>query len=122
MQYGSVNIDGNQLYATGNTSPIDVNNIEYMYVKQLDKASKAQKAALIGAVISAIVFVIIPLLGLVVFPLVAVPIYLRSCDYELRVFVTNNTGFGAKEVSLHSSNHRDEYDKVIEHVKALKQS
>ncbi|EHZ2552389.1 hypothetical protein [Vibrio mimicus] len=122
MQYGSVNIEGNQLYTSRNASPIDIKNIEYMYVKQHNSISKAQRAALIGAAVSALFFIFAPLLGLVVFPLIFLPIYFRAFDFDLRVFVTNNSGFGAKEVSLHRSNYRDEYDKVIAKVKALKQT
>ncbi|ENM5732316.1 hypothetical protein AB7D55_004164 [Vibrio mimicus] len=122
MQYGSVNIEGNQLYTSRNASPIDIKNIEYMYVKQHNSISKAETAALIGAAVSALFFIFAPLLGLVVFPLIFLPIYFRAFDFDLRVFVTNNSGFGAKEVSLHRSNYRDEYDKVIAKVKALKQT
>ncbi|EGR1894362.1 hypothetical protein D3O61_22755 [Vibrio vulnificus] len=93
-----------------------------MYVKQHNSISKAQRAALIGAAVSALFFIFAPLLGLVVFPLIFLPIYFRAFDFDLRVFVTNNSGFGAKEVSLHRSNYRDEYDKVIAKVKALKQT
>ncbi|WP_194435707.1 hypothetical protein [Vibrio fluminensis] len=122
MQYGSINIDGNQLYTSGSRRLIDINNIEYMYVKHHDNRSKAQRAALISLAFSAIFLILNPLLGLAVFALIFLPFYFRTSDYDLRVFVTNSSGFRAKEVGLHSSNHRDEYDKVIEQVKALKQT
>ncbi|MGF1713098.1 hypothetical protein L4C37_21375 [Vibrio kagoshimensis] len=119
--YGNVKLEGNQVYSVSKPLPIHVDKIEYMYVKKHDSTEKFIKAAAIGSVVSALLFVLHPLLILVVFPIVFAVSFLQTKKYELRVFVTHPSGFGSKESILHSSSFRDEYDTLIEQVKAINQ-
>lgn len=122
MEYGSVKLEGNQVYSVGNPLPVSVKNIEYMYVKFNDSPAKIKRSALLAALVSAASFILFPLLVFIVFPIVYSLIFYRIKTYELRVFINNGSGFGSKESCLHSSSYRDEYDSLIEQVKALKEA
>ncbi|MGF1720765.1 hypothetical protein L4D20_12070 [Vibrio kyushuensis] len=122
MKQGSIHFEGNQLYSVRGVDPIDLKHIEYMYVKYYDKQAKIKRSGLISGIASAVLFMLHPIVGLVIFPVIFTPLYLKSPSYELRVFISNNSGFGSKEISFHRSNFRDEYDEIIEKVKARKQS
>ncbi|MGF1753450.1 hypothetical protein L4C33_07625 [Vibrio makurazakiensis] len=122
MKYGSVRLEGNQVYSVGNPLPISVNNIEYMYVKINDSPAKIKRSALLAALVSAASFILFPIIALIIFPIVYSLCFYRIKTYELRVFINNGSGFGSKESCLHSSGYRDEYDSLIEQVKALKEA
>jgi|GEM_PF-2000922 len=120
MKYGSIQIDGNQLYCVGSPYPVPIANIEYMYVKEHDNHSKAKRAGLIAALISSVFFLLEPFFGLALFAVVFAIFYTRTTKYELRVFETAKFGGPAKESCLHKSNFRDEYDTIVRTIKDLK--
>lgn len=120
--YGSVHFEGNQLYSVSKPYPIDMKYIEYMYVKSYDMKAKIKRALVISTAVSALPFMIHPLISIIVFSATFIPLYLKTSRYELRVLANNSSGYGAKEMCLHRSDYRDEYDLVIEKMKALKQA
>ena len=122
MKYGSVKLEGNQIYSVGKPLPIHVDDIEYMYVKQNDNSSKIKRASVVAGFISALIFILHPFLILLAFPIAFSVSFYRIKSYELRVFVSNRSGFGSKESCLHSSGFRDEYDHLVAQVKALKEA
>jgi len=122
MKYGSVKLEGNQIYSVGKPLPIHVGDIEYMYVKQNDNSSKIKRASVVAGFISALICILHPFLILLAFPIAFSVSFYRIKSYELRVFVSNRSGFGSKESCLHSSGFRDEYDHLVEQVKAIKEA
>lgn len=122
MKYGSVKLEGNQVYSVGKPVPIHVDDIEYMYVKENDKPAKIKRASAVAGFVSALIFILHPFLILFAFPIAFFASFYRIKSYELRVFVTNRSGYGSKESCLHSSGFRDEYDDLVEQVKALKEA